>query len=133
MKKLIYIITIFLILGCESNNSTIKLLKSNTKSYQNLKNTKEITIRSALIYVRFNHQTNNFIVSINSKDRDSNVGLNKCLVNNHKSKILPTNQKAINGISWLDNYEVTTTSASKRLKLECSLTNQDSFEVTFEF
>ncbi len=132
MKKLIYIIIIFLILGCSNNNSAVKLLKVSVKSYQNIKNTKEVTTKSALVYVKFNHKSSSFIVSIGSRDRENSIGLSRCLVNKQVSQILPTNQKAIEGIEWLDSYKVTTPKAKKRLKLECILTNQDSFITTFE-
>ena len=131
MKKLIYIIATFLIIACSSKDDTIKRLKSNVKSYQNLKYTKALTLKEAAIFLRY--EKNRFLISINSKDRDKDIFLNRCLINNKEASILVSNQSVIDGINWLNSYELLFKDRAKKIKLKCYLSNLESFSTTFEF
>ena len=128
IKVALYILTTILIVGCSSKNEAFKQLDRNKNSYNKLKMTKTALLKSAIVYVTYNKKSKNFKVELNSRDREVEVGLQKCLINKKESAIEPSSNSSLD---WQNSFIIYSTSSKNSTTFSCTLTSGDSFSLTF--
>jgi len=131
MKLYILIFFTLLISGCGSKSKVFNLIKQNQQQYKELKKSKKLLLESAVIYVEQKSKSN-FLVTINSRDREIGLFLTDCKINNKNASIVKASSNNITSIDWLNSYEVMAEFNNKKTTtLMCALNNGDKFRVTF--
>jgi len=129
MKRIFLAILLIFLSGCSTKNEAIEQVKKNAYKYKDLSNTQEVLTKGAIIYITL--KRNKFVISINSRDREVDINLNSCKVNGKNSQIEPSTNAKPKFVEWLDSYEVYFNTKAKKLKLECQLSNHESFIKSF--
>ncbi len=128
MKIAIYILTIFLITACSSKNEAYNQLNRNKSSYNKLKMTKTVLLKSTIVYVTYNKDSKNFKVELNSRDREVDISLQKCLINKKEAIVEPSSST----YKWQNSYIVYSSTSTKQSNLlNCALNSGDRFSLTF--
>jgi len=124
MKRIFLAILLIFLSGCSTKNEAIEQVKK-----KDLSNTQEVLTKGAIIYITL--KKNKFVISINSRDREVDISLNSCKVNGKNSQIEPSTNAKPKFVEWVESYEVYFNTKAKKLKLECQLSNQESFTKSF--
>ena len=128
IKAVLYIFITILIVGCSSKNEAFAQLNRNKSSYNKLKMTKTVLVKSAIVHVTYNKKSNNFKVELNSRDREVDISLQKCLINKKEAIVEPSSSS----YKWQNSYIVySSTSTNKSNLLSCTLNSGDRFSLTF--
>ena len=129
MKRIFLAILLIFLSGCSTKNEAIEQVKKNASKYKDLSNTQKVLTKGAIIYITL--KKNKFVISINSRDREVDISLNSCKVNGKNSQIEPSSNAEPKFVEWLDSYEVYFNTKAEKLKLECQLSNHESFIKSF--
>ena len=129
MKVALYILVILLMVGCSLKNEVYTQLKENKNSYKKLKMTKALLVKSAVLYVTYNKDSQSFKIELNSREEEAEVYIQKCLINKQVATVEAFNTTAY---EWQKSFRVySSISPKKSTILSCILSSGDRFRVIF--
>lgn len=128
-KVILYIFATILVVGCSSKNEAVAQLNANKNSYKKLKMTKALLVKSAVIYVTYNKESQSFKVELNSREPEEETDIQKCLVNKTKAIVEALKSSTY---QWQNSFIVySSVTPKKSTTLSCTLSSGDRFSVTF--
>ncbi len=123
MKFLKYAIVIPILIGCNSNNNSIEILKKNAKSYEEISNTIAYRSKDAIVY--FTLYDNYLKINLIDKSDDKELEINSCNINS-KDVLL---ERVDNGNLGL-TYKAEVMKNIKKFKIKCILNNGENIDKT---
>ena len=118
MKLLKYALIIPILVGCNSQNSSISLLKRNAKHYAQASNTTGIVTKSAIVY--YNLNKNRLNIKLINRNRLKDLEITECIIN---KKMYTPIEYDINELGI--NYYINLDKTYKKLDIKCKLSNNE--------
>lgn len=123
MKQLKYLLILPLLLGCNSKNNSIEVLKANAQNYSKTANTYAYKSKSIIGYFRLNK--NKINIKIIEKNQNDNIDLTECKV----SKTIYTPTQIDNPNDKGKFYTIILKKSYKNLYIKCKLSNNETIKL----
>jgi len=118
-----------ILVGCSSNKEIINYTQNNS---QKLNSIKTLSYTENTDYIAISKKINkqNILIAINPKDRDNEIEINSCKIDNKTTQISKTYQQNDNLPNWLNRYIISTSTKIKNNStLHCILSNGDKLDM----
>jgi len=117
MNFLKYALIVPLLIGCNSKNNSIDVLKENTKNYTKLSNTYAYRSDSVIVFIHFNGKKVDF--DLIEKNQDEDIDITECKISKNIYTPIPLSSDS-------DKlYIIELAKKKNSIKLICKLSNDE--------